>query len=87
MSEKNFEKHVVTSNNMRTICEVIREIYWATEDKQIREKAVEAIRMAKRMNNRLREYKRSWDNGEWEENKGAIETEKLRRQKYEEEKK
>lgn len=39
----------VTSWPYRTICEVLREIYWATDDKEMRQKAIDATVMAKRM--------------------------------------
>ena len=39
----------VTAWPYRTICEVLREIYWATDDKEIRQKAIDATVMAKRM--------------------------------------
>lgn len=40
----------------RTICEVLREIYWLSTDKEIREKVKEAIVMAKKMDKRLGKY-------------------------------
>lgn len=44
------------SYDMRTICEVLREIYWLTEDPEIREKLLEATVMAKKMDRKLIEY-------------------------------
>jgi len=48
MSEA-FEKNFVRGSTKRTVCEVLREIYWWTTDPVIREKVKEATRMAKRM--------------------------------------
>lgn len=62
---------------MRTICEVLREIYWSTRDEEIREKVKEAMIMAKKMDIRLTEYFNAanpegsddrYDEGLWEEN-------------------
>lgn len=51
----------------RTICEVLREIYWSTIDQSIREKTIDAMTMAKNMDAKLRTYKSDWDKGEWEQ--------------------
>lgn len=40
----------------RTICEVLREIYWGVEDELIREKSIEAMVMVKRIVAKLRWY-------------------------------
>lgn len=50
---------------LRTICNVLREIYAMSGDQLIRQKCCEAIWMAKNMNKRLRHYKNDWDNGLW----------------------
>lgn len=50
----------------RSICEVLREIYWATEDEAVQEKAVEAMMMAKRVVNKLIEYHAEWNAGHTE---------------------
>jgi len=42
--------------SIRTICEVLREIYWSISDGEVRTKVIEALIMAKKMNNRLIEY-------------------------------
>ncbi|KKL66198.1 hypothetical protein LCGC14_2147380 [marine sediment metagenome] len=47
---------MVASWPHRSICEVLREIYWATEDEEIRKKAVDATVLAKRIMNKLIEY-------------------------------
>jgi hypothetical protein len=41
------------TTDFRTICEVIREIYWATENIEVRNKAIEASGMAKKMSKKL----------------------------------
>ncbi len=62
-----FEKNFVTSYPFRTVCEVLREIYWHTDDPVVREKILEATIMAKKMDAKLREYKEDWDKeGMWE---------------------
>lgn len=52
----------------RTICEVHREIFDATEDPNIRELVLEAFVMGKKMDAKLREYKADWDAGFYEVN-------------------
>lgn len=60
----------------RTICEVLREIYWSTKDESIREKVKEAMVMAKKMDIRLTEYyneahpdsEKRYDEGMWKYN-------------------
>jgi predicted GTPase len=59
--------------NMRTICEVHREIYRELKkrnpDDLLLGKLEEAFNMAKKMNNKLRQYKYNYDDDWWEENK------------------
>jgi len=59
--------------NMRTICEVHREIYRELKkrnsDEPLLEKLEEAFNMAKKMNNKLRQYKHNYDDGWWEKHK------------------
>tara|TARA_B100000282_G_C31623131_1_gene440301 strand:- start:378 stop:632 length:255 start_codon:yes stop_codon:yes gene_type:complete len=69
----------------RTICEVHREIYRYVnkmfEDGSLDESShayidlrlKEAFLMAKKMNNKLRQYKHNYDDGWWEKNKFAGE--------------
>jgi len=83
---KAFEKNIVTANPKRTICEVLREIYWHTLDPEIREKALEASNMAKRMDKKLHEYKYGWDEHEWEITENYEEVAAQRREQYEREK-
>lgn len=47
----------------RTICEVLRECYWSTEDEALRLKIVEAMEMGIKMSDKLRDYAGS---SEWE---------------------
>ncbi|MCI0558386.1 MAG: hypothetical protein MN733_07810 [Nitrososphaera sp.] len=84
---KAFEKNFVRSSTFRTICEVLREIYWATNDQEIRNKVVEATTMAKKMDKKLHEYKYGWDEGEWQEITDSAEIAEARRKQYEREKK
>ncbi len=59
MGDKNFKKHFIGEKGwrFRSICEVLREIYWETEDPVIREKVREASLMAKKMGKKLIDYK------------------------------
>ena len=59
-----------TAFHKRTICEVLREIYDYAEDlKAIKDRTEEAMIMAKKMNKKLIEYKRNWDEDmDWEPN-------------------
>lgn len=86
---KAFEKHFVRSNVKRTICEVLREIYWYTTDPTIRTKVEEATTMAKKMDKKLHQYKHGWDEHEWEEfeKERADQIAAERRAQYEEEQK
>ena len=83
---KAFEKNIVTTNKMRTICEVLREIYWHTTDPVVREKISEASNMAKRMDKKLHEYKYAWDEGVYEPTENYEEVAAQRREQYEREK-
>lgn len=51
-----------------TICEMLRQIFRATENEEIRLKARIAVTMAKKMDSKLREYKKTWDRRFWESN-------------------
>jgi len=73
-------------NKKRTICEVHREIYdILSEDEDKNKQAIdllqEAFTMAKKMNQKLRQYKHNYDDGWWEETKKEIVKEKLKRRK------
>lgn len=71
-----FEKSMKFTNKKRTICEVIREVNDAInfiDDKRrlkntIRIKIAEIHDMAKRMNSKLVQYSKKWDNGFWGDN-------------------
>ncbi len=56
VQDKAFKKNMIHESAFRSICEVLREIYWETEDASIRLKAIEASRMAKKMARKLVEY-------------------------------
>lgn len=57
------------ASSFRTICEVHREIFDATEatdepaKSQIRELVIDAFIMGKKMDGKLKEYKNDWDAG------------------------
>ena len=51
---------------VNTICSVLRKIYRRTDDEEIRVMARVATTMAKKMSNKLEQYKRNWDIGFWE---------------------
>ena len=82
-----FEKNFVTSYDRRTVCEVLREIYWHTKDPVVRDKIEEATVMAKKMDKKLREYKYDWDKDMWKPLENEDEIKEQRRKQYEEEKK
>lgn len=54
----------------RTICEVLRECYWSTEDETLRLKIVEAMEMGIKMSDKLRAYSGSsaWEHEMFEPN-------------------
>ncbi len=52
-AREELESKMAASYDMRTICEVLREIYWETTDPVIREKVLEATIMAKKMDRKL----------------------------------
>jgi hypothetical protein len=52
--DRAFKKNLLGhTNKLRTICEVLREIYWAIEDPDTRLKVVEASMMAKKMSRKI----------------------------------
>ena len=82
----NIEKNFVTSYRFRTVCEVLREIYWHTDDEVIREKVKEATVMFKKMDAKLREYKEDWDeNDMWEPLDNHDDIKRQRQRQYKEE--
>ena len=48
-----------------TICQILRTIYIRTEDEEIRTLCRIAVVMAKKMDHKLREHNKSWDEGFW----------------------
>lgn len=61
------EGFMYRQNGIYTICEVLRQAYWMTEDPEIRIKLRIAVNMAKSMVQKLRAYKADWDkDGFWE---------------------
>jgi len=77
------KKYFVQVNGRRTVCEVLREVYWYTADPFIRERIKTAMYMAKRMNKKLIEYKADWDANEWEATENVEEKIKERKEKFE----
>lgn len=58
----NMDQH---NPNMRTICEVLREIHQSDVSDEIKSKALEAMIMAKKMDAKLRSYKKDYDTDGW----------------------
>ena len=59
---------LVEYNRTRTICEKIREVYWAIDDPEVRSILEEINHDAKSMNTKLRDYKADYDKEMlWEE--------------------
>ena len=60
------------SNPFRTICEIHRQIYKAIQENRPKKEIIkllqEAYRAGKRMDKRLREYKKDYDEGFWKKN-------------------
>jgi hypothetical protein len=54
--DRAFKKNMIHESAFRSICEVLREIYWETEDPNVRLKSIEASMMAKKMARKLIEY-------------------------------
>ena len=54
--DRAFKKNMIHESAFRSICEVLREIYWETDNPEVRIKAVEASMMAKKMARKLVEY-------------------------------
>jgi hypothetical protein len=70
------------SYDMRTICEVLREIYWTSRDPEVRNLVLEATIMAKKMDRKLIEYyHRKWYRKPefYEANPNSKEKAKMRR--------
>lgn len=69
------KSRMTSATHFRTICEVLREIYWQSDDTVVKEKCMEATVMAKKMDAKLREYKDDWDADMWE----PVDDEKVQR--------
>lgn len=62
------EGFMYRKNGKYTICELLRQTYWMTEDPKIQLNLRIAVNMAKSMVQKLREYKADWDkNGFWDD--------------------
>ncbi len=88
-AREELESTMAASYDMRTICEVLREIYWETTDEVIREKVLEATIMAKKMDRKLIEnYNKKWYRSEefYKKNPDSKEKAKQRRARALEEK-
>lgn len=48
-----------------TICEILRTLHMKTNDEEIKSLARIAALMAKKMDAKLREYNKTWDEGWW----------------------
>jgi hypothetical protein len=66
------------ASSFRTICEVHREIYDATDDQRIRDLVIDAFIMGKKMDDKLKSYKQDWDAGFYELNNDRAEDRKKR---------
>lgn len=62
------EREMIHASPRNTICEILRDIYWATDDKDIRLKARVATAIVKAMDKRLRQYKENWMDNFYEYN-------------------
>lgn len=60
------QMHIISPNN--SICEILRNIYWKTDDPEIKLKCRIATTMAKRMTRKLSEYKKGWESNFWDKN-------------------
>ena len=56
------EKEMNCVSQRETICAVLRDIYFATENQEVKLKARIATSMAKSMSRKLTEYKEGWEN-------------------------
>lgn len=62
---RRIEEDLKKNPDMRTICEVLREIYKDEKSEVNKQKLEEAYNMAKNMDSMLREYKKNYDKGFW----------------------
>ena len=57
------ERKMYVQGKHFTICEILREVYLASEDKEVRMKLRIAATMAKKMSKKLGKYKAHWEEG------------------------
>ena len=69
------------SYDIRTICEVLREIFWETESQSIKDKVLEATWMAKKMDAKLRSNHQKWMRRGFYDEKTAGSKEKAKERK------
>lgn len=62
------EGFMLRKNRKFTICELLRQTYWASDDPQVKLNIRIAVSMAKSMTRKLRKYKADWDKeGFWDD--------------------
>lgn len=69
-----------SNKNLRTICEVHRELYdiaYELDNEELKTLINEAYTMAKKMDGKLRQYKFNYDDDWWEKERDDIVREKL----------
>jgi len=83
-----------TTAKLRTVCEVHREMWDIIDQledvdikKQLRDRIIVAYDMGKRMNAKLKSYKKDWDRDMWEKNLDIVVDRKYRKKRKKEEKK
>lgn len=77
---REIEKKNQSNKNLRTICEVHREIYdiiYDGNDEKLKDLINEAYGMAKKMDAKLRQYKYNYDDEWWEKEREEVLKEKL----------
>jgi hypothetical protein len=62
------ESNMLRVSPTNTICQVLRDIFCATDDECIRVGARLATAMAKSMDRKLNEYNKDWKNGFYDKN-------------------
>lgn len=79
---KNITDKKHSGNNLRTICEVHREIYdiiYDSENEHLKELVNEAYVLAKKMDAKLRQYKNNYDDDWWQKERKEVVKEKIQR--------
>ena len=67
------KKEMAWVSNKNTICQVLRNIYWKTDDPEIKLNCRIAMTMAKRTTLKLTKYKEGWDKDFFDKNPNFIE--------------